>query len=211
ISRVLAPDATLGIIVSNRFMTTRSGQSIRDTLRELYDLLHVWDLGDTKLFDAAVLPAVILARVRHSQEQATRFTSIYQTTTEPSGTVRTPIAALDRNGVVATDDGRRFDVVQGSLDTSGVWRIATTERDEWLARVQSRTFARFGDLGKIRVGVKTTADSIFIRDDWDALAAEMQPEVLRPLTTRRIARRYRALDTDATQILYTHESVDGRR
>jgi methylase of polypeptide subunit release factors len=211
IGRVLAPDATLGIIVSNRFMTTRSGQSIRDTLRELYDLLHVWDLGDTKLFDAAVLPAVLLAKVRNSQERATRFTSIYQTTKEPSGSAPTPIAALDCNGIVATDDGRRFDVVQGSLDTSGVWRIATTERDEWLARVQSRTVARFGDLGKIRVGVKTTADSIFIRDDWDALAADMRPEVLRPLTTRRIARRYRALDSDATQILYTHESLDGRR
>jgi adenine-specific DNA-methyltransferase len=211
ISRVLAPDGTLGIIVSNRFMTTRSGQAVRRALRDLYDLLHVWDLGDTKLFDAAVLPAVLLARARDSQQQTTRFTSIYETTKEPCGTVQTPIAALDRNGIVATDDGRRFDVVQGSLDTSGVWRIATAARDEWLARVRSRTFARFGELGKIRVGVKTTADSVFIRDDWDALAADMQPEVLRPLTTRRLARRYRALDSDATRILYTHESLDGRR
>jgi adenine-specific DNA-methyltransferase len=212
ISRVLAPNGTLGIIVSNRFMTTRSGQSLRKTLCELYDLLHVWDLGDTKLFDAAVLPAVLLARTASAAEPSTRFTSIYETTKTPSANAFTALEALDRHGVVATDDGRRFDVVQGSLDTGGVWRVASAEKNEWLSRVQSRTFARFGDLGRIRVGVKTTADSVFIRDDWQQLAESLQPEVLRPLTTHRLARRYRALDrVAAQQILYTHESRDGRR
>jgi len=212
ISRVLAPDATLGIIVSNRFMTTRSGHSVRKTLRELYDLLHVWDLGDTKLFDAAVLPAVLLARTASAAQPTTRFTSIYETTKASATHARTAIDALDRHGVVATHDGRRFDVVQGLLDTSGVWRMATAEKDEWLSLVQSRTFARFGDLGRIRVGVKTTADSIFIRDDWHQLAEQLQPEVLRPLTTHHLARRYRALDrVEAPQILYTHESRAGQR
>lgn len=211
ISRVLAPGATLGIIVSNRFMTTRSGQSVRETLHERYNLIHVWDLGDTKLFDAAVLPAVLLAKTKSAPDQGTRFTSIYQTTKESSQAARSPIEALDLNGVVTTGDGRRFDVVHGSLDSTGVWRMATAEKDGWLALVRSRTFARFGDLGKIRVGVKTTADDIFIRDDWSELAQDMQPEVLRPLTTRNLARRFRALDSDATQILYTHESRNGRR
>jgi adenine-specific DNA-methyltransferase len=211
ISRVLAPNATLGIIVSNRFMTTRSGQSVRKALRELYDLIHVWDLGDTKLFDAAVLPAVLLAKTKSAPDHSTRFTSIYETTKESSQAARSPIEALDLDGVVTTGDGRRFDVVHGSLDSTGVWRMSTAEKDQWLALVRSRTFARFGDLGKIRVGVKTTADGIFIRDDWNELAPDMQPEVLRPLTTHNLARRYRALDSDATQILYTHESRGGRR
>ena len=212
ISRVLAPDGTLGIIVSNRFMSTRSGQSVRKALPELYDLLHVWDLGDTRLFDAAVLPAVLLARTANARDANTRFTSIYETTNTPAENAGSAIEALDRHGVVATDDGRRFDVVQGSLDTSGVWRMATAQKDEWLALVQGRTVARFGDLGKIRVGVKTTADSIFIRDDWHALAEHMQPELLRPLTTHHLARRYRALErVGAKRILYTHESRAGRR
>ena len=159
ISRVLAPDGTLGIIVSNRFMTTRSGHSVRKALHELYDLLHVWDLGDTRLFDAAVLPAVLLARTANARDPSTRFTSIYETKKTPAENARTAIEALDRHGVVATDDGRRFDVVQGSLDPSGVWRMATVEKDEWLSLVRSRTFARFGDLGKIRVGVPTASSS----------------------------------------------------
>ena len=211
ISRVLAPGATLGIIVSNRFMSTRSGQSVRKALHELYNLIHVWDLGDTKLFDAAVLPAVLLAGTKDAADLGTRFTSIYETTKESSQAARSPIEALHLDGIVTTADGRRFDVVQGSLDTTGVWRMATAEKDEWLALVQSRTFARFGDLGKIRVGVKTTADKVFIRDDWSELARNILPEVLRPLTTHHLARRYRALADASTQILYTHESRDGRR
>ena len=112
ISRVLAPNATLGIIVSNRFMTTRSGQSVRKTLHELYDLIHVWDLGDTKLFDAAVLPAVLLARTQNVRDQSTRFTSIYETTKESSQAARSPIEALDLDGVVTTGARRRYEVGQ---------------------------------------------------------------------------------------------------
>ena len=51
---VLKPQGVAGIIVSNRFMTTRSGASVRQALLERFNIHHVWDLGDTKLFDAAV-------------------------------------------------------------------------------------------------------------------------------------------------------------
>jgi adenine-specific DNA-methyltransferase len=57
ISRVLADDGVAGVITSNRFMTTKSGQMVRRALLSNFDILHVWDLGDTKLFDAAVLPS----------------------------------------------------------------------------------------------------------------------------------------------------------
>ena len=47
------PEGILGIIVSNRFMTTRSGETVRTKIKELYEIEHIWDLGDTKLFEAA--------------------------------------------------------------------------------------------------------------------------------------------------------------
>lgn len=217
ISRVMDENGILGIIISNRFMTTRSGQAVRKALQDSYELLHVWDLGDTKLFDAAVLPAVILARNVADRKRGTppRFTSIYETTKPPCARAAYPIDALSHPGIVEIEDGRRFDVVDGVLDTNGqdcgVWRAATAEKDEWLTTVKDHTFARFGDIGKIRVGVKTTADNVFIRDDWNTLPQDMRPEVLRNLTTHHVARRYRALDKDARQILYTHLTVNGRR
>jgi SAM-dependent methyltransferase len=158
-AQVLRPGGTAGIIVSNRFMTTKGGASLRAALRTMFALGHIWDLGDTKLFDAAVLPAVILAEGRNGHELgAPGFTSIYETQNAATLEAPNPIAAISMTGMVALKDGRTFHVQHGTLDASGavddVWRIATAATDGWLATVASHTFKTFGDVGKIRVGVR---------------------------------------------------------
>jgi hypothetical protein len=197
-------------------MTTKSGAPVRRAIREQFDVRHVWDLGDTKLFDAAVLPAVLLVERRlGKQAGAAGFTSIYTTADEPLLRAPDAISALGLDGVVALDDGRRFAVRQGLLDAGeaidAVWRVATVAGDAWLATVEARTWRRFRDIGKVRVGVKTCADKVFIREDWAAMPSSLVPEILRPLITHHVARRFRALESaPARQILYPHESVGGR-
>lgn len=58
-AEALRPGGVLGVITSNRFLTTKAGVSTRRFLRSQFDLLEIVDLGDTKLFGAAVLPALI--------------------------------------------------------------------------------------------------------------------------------------------------------
>lgn len=219
IASVLKPGGIAGIIVSNRFMTTRAGVSTRLGIAEKFDILRIWDLGDTRVFEAAVLPAVLLLRRKGPENVRSerRFTSIYRIDTgakaEP---VDDPIDALRCNGFVRTNDGEALEVRHGSLefgsDPSGVWRLSTSRSDRWLATVLSNTYCTFADVGKVRVGVKTTADKIFIRTDWSVLGRDKLPELLRPLTTHHIARRYKALEEIPTrQILYPHEVSDGCR
>ena len=216
-SQVLKPQGIAGIIVSNRFMTTRSGAPVRQALFECFNLCHAWDLGDTKLFDAAVLPAVLLAEGKNGRKsKAPVFTSIYQTTDPATEVATHPIAALDAEGVIKIPDGRHFQVQHGMLNTSGtpegVWRIATSAADAWLATVEVHTWGTFRDIGKIRVGVKTCADKIFIRSDWQDMPAADQPELLKPVATHHIARRFKSLSPDRpSQILYPHDVVQGRR
>ncbi len=216
-SQVLKPQGVAGIIVSNRFMTTRSGASVRQALFERFNIRHAWDLGDTKLFDAAVLPAVLLAEGKNGHElKVPTFTSIYQTTKPATGTAKDPIAALDAEGVIEVADGRHFQVRHGTLNTSGtpqgVWRIATDAVDSWLATVDTNSWGTFGDIGKIRVGVKTCADKVFIRNDWQDMPAAERPELLKPLVTHHAARRFKSLSPDRpSQILYPHEMMQGRR
>ena len=216
-SQVLKCQGVAGIIVSNRFMTTRSGASVRQALLERFNIRHVWDLGDTKLFDAAVLPAVLLVEGKNGREVKTpAYTSIYQTTDPATETATDPISALYGNGVVQVTDGRHFHVQHGTLDTSGtlegVWRIATDAVDAWLATVQARSWGTFRDIGKVRVGVKTCADKVFIRSDWQDMPAADRPELLKPLTTHHVARRFKATPPDRpSRILYPHEVVEGRR
>jgi len=218
-AKVLAPNGAAGFIVSNRFMSIKGGSSLREKLRQVLALREVWDLGDTKLFDAAVLPAVIVANGRQSKENddaAVAFTSIYETQDQTDLRAASPILALSMEGVVAVDDGRRFLVKSGTLDSSGgadaVWRVATATGDAWMATVQRHTARTFGQIGKIRVGVKTCADKIFIRHDWEAATNGEMPELLRPLTTHHGAGRYRATTPKKVRhILYPHAVIDGQR
>ncbi len=217
IANVLCPHGVAGIIVSNRFMTTKAGASVRHAIRERFNLRHVWDLGDTKLFDAAVLPAVVVAEGRNGAAGGPpHFSSIYETQDEPREAAESVIGALSKTGVVGLPDGRRFRVQHGQLDEASaqneVWRITTDASDAWLAKVAAHTWGTFRDIGKIRVGVKTCADKVFIRDDWQTLPADERPELLRPLATHHISRRFRSDPSlGQRQILYPHECVQGQR
>jgi adenine-specific DNA-methyltransferase len=214
---VLKPGGIGGIIVSNRFMTTRSGSAVRQAIRQHFSVRQVWDLGDTKLFDAAVLPALLVVeRQGAGQSVPAGFTSIYSSKDKPEHKATDAIAALSYDGVVEIEDTRCFKVTRGTLDAGAavdaVWRMATIASDDWLATVEANTWKRFGDIGKIRVGVKTCADELFIRCDWDDMPASECPELLRPLTTHHCARRFRAAAAKKNRkILYPHETVDGTR
>lgn len=217
IAKVLRPHGVAGIIVSNRFMSTKAGATVRRVFQEQLHLRHVWDLGDTKFFDAAVLPAVLVAEgLNGSPRTEPTFTSIYETKDEATAEAPSVADAVKKHGVVKVPDGRRFRVQRGALDTSddieGVWRVATKENDAWLATVDRHSWGTFRQLGKVRVGVKTCADKVFIRRDWDKLPSEELPELLRPLTTHHIGRRFRAEQDDTSRkIVYPHECVGGKR
>lgn len=214
-AKALKPEGVAGIIVSNRFMTTKSGASLRSRMLERFTIRHIWDLGDTKLFDAAVLPCVLLVEGGGANgPDRPLFTSIYETKDAADDAAAGPVEALSREGVVEVRDGRRFRVRHGTLNNGGaadgVWRAATDEIDAWLAAVENRAWGVFGDIGKIRVGVKTCADKVFIRSDWSNLPGR-RPELLRPVATHHIGRRFKALASESPrEILYPHETAEGR-
>jgi adenine-specific DNA-methyltransferase len=224
ISQVLAENGVAGVITSNRFMTTRSGQAVRRAMLSRFRILHAWDLGDTKLFDSAVLPSVIVAfgttDKQHPQANGILYSSIYETNDAAGAVADDALAALSAadDTVIAIGDGRRFRVHHGLLDNGGdaegVWRVATKAGDQWLATVQQHTWDTFRRIGKIRVGVKSTADKVFIRHDWDELAGG-RPELLRNLITRKCGRRFKAgvpaRAQDIKQILYPHEATENGR
>ncbi len=218
ISAVLRPGGIAGVIVSNRFMSVKSGEATRSSIIRDFDILHVWDLGDTRIFEAAVLPAVLILRKKfHTASEVTRarFTAAYRVEGTPLGLLpgaKDTCDALTLDGLVRVDDGQVLSIRHGFLDlasASGTWCISTALSDGWLKRVASKTERTFGDVGKIRVGVKTTADSIFLPRTWDNLGSE-KPELLRPLTTHHVARRFRSLVVER-QILYPHVVENGIR
>ena len=72
-THALKENGIVGVITSNRFLFTKSGNSVRKFLFENYDILEVIDLGDTKLFDAAVLPAIFIGRKKKNTKNKFYF------------------------------------------------------------------------------------------------------------------------------------------
>jgi SAM-dependent methyltransferase len=217
-AKVLDPGGIAGVIVSNRFMTTKTGGCVRRSILENFHVAQVWDLGDTRLFQAAVLPSILIMKKRNGGKEKgpTRFTAIYSRAAgKANDTAANAVQALSKAGIVEMTGGGLFQVRHGVLEhggtAAGVWRLEDGKTRRWLSAVREHSFAAFKDLGRIRVGVKTCADRVFIRSDWDTFGESEKPELLFRLTTHHVARRYRPLGPGRYRILYPHASQDGRR
>lgn len=224
ISRVLSSSGVAGVITSNRFMTTKSGQDLRREMLRQFKLSSIWDLGDSKLFDAAVLPSIFIARKNSSDAEYplsnVSFSSIYEVKNDSTYNIDSIFEIFDFEDetIAEIPDGRKFKVKTGCLcnddSSEGVWRLATLDGDDWLSTVERNTWKLFYELGNIRVGVKSTADKIFIRSDWDSLPSG-RPELVQSLITSKCAQRFRAAkpvkEKDRKEILYPHVSTDTGR
>jgi len=225
-ARQLRPGGILGVITSNRFMTTRGGTATRAFLRTNFDLVEIVDLGDTKLFEAAVLPALIFGikrRYKHDARSQPRFVRIYEDSgkSDRSPTLVPSVLTCleERVSGVFRSNGTAYQVNSGRLaipsDDSRPWTLLTNEEAEWIESIDASTKCRLGDVAKVRVGIKTTADGVYVRRDWNELPKGIRPEPvhLLPILSQENAAKWQPQFPSDSQraVLYTHEVVDGTR
>jgi adenine-specific DNA-methyltransferase len=137
--------------------------------------------------------------------------------TPPVPAVTSVLAALgdgQTSGLIRAPTGQ-FRIERGFLSdrsAEAIWTLSTADSENWLKVVERHVGATFGEVGRVRVGIKTTADQVFIRDDWNSLPLDRQPEreLLRPLLRHFEATRWLA-DTPRQTVLYPHVVIDGRR
>ncbi len=277
VPRLLRPGGALGLLCANRFLTTKAGANLRALLRAELTPVELYDLGDTKLFTAAVLPAVTVA-VRGASGMPCRYVSAYEVADDgeadlvagvglagdtglPGIDLFTALAAAqDRSvlhdgrrivveaGVLATGDGvpqsgsrpaavhdgaPRGDTSIGTagevgrggetgpggeagrggevIDTATPWRMSRPAVDEWLRQVRAGTWRTFGEVARIRVGIKTTADRVFISDQWEQRDPRPEPELLFDLLTHHDLEPWRITRDRPTRVLYPYDVTCPRR
>ena len=219
----LNPGGAIGLLCSNKFLTNRAGRSMRQLLLAELEIDEIVDLGDTKLFEEAVLPVIISGSKvnpngsRYSHQTA--FRSVYEVQNSPRVNPEPVDSILDaltewRQGLV-NDGDRTFLIRNGTLDrdtgSDMPWNpIDNKDRTRIQALKRSNTI-ELGALSRIHVGVKTTADPIFIRSDWHSLPDDQQPEpmLLRPIITHRNIERW-TVHSDDRRVLYPHRDENGR-
>jgi len=149
---VLSPTAIAGVIVSNRFLTTKGAGAFREILFREYNIKHIWDFGDTKVFGAAVLPAVMILGLNNQIEsQQIPFSSIYEDSnnciSNATPVVENQIEALNFNGVVSSIAGINYRVKHGILSydsqPSNLWRLQDSDSEKWLNEVEKKHLVYF--------------------------------------------------------------------
>ena len=213
----------IGVITSNRYLSTKSGESVRKFLNENYEILEIVDLGDTKLFDAAVLPAIFIGRKKGHFESASntaKFIRVYEELNGYKGKLK-PVANI-YNILNTSDSGyfsvntKRYKKTDGVLicrTTKGYsWELFSDSESHWVNKIDNNAFCCVGDLFKVRVGIKTTADKVFISDQWDKLGKEKPEEsLLKDLISQENIGRWGTTEKATLQILYPHYNKEGKK
>lgn len=251
--RLLTPGGVLALLCANRFLTTKAGANIRAVLLAELTPVELYDLGDTKLFTAAVLPAVTIA-TRGGSGAVCRHVSAYEVSfSETLGSMELFDALTAESGSLVRHNGRTFAVEVGTLSTgtptgpaaqtaadsaarpSGggdtpdvsvdspahgrserggshtAWRMSRPSVDSWLARVGAGTWRSFGEVARIRVGIKTTADRVFISDRWAQVRPRPEAELLLELITHHDLAPWRIERAADTRVLYPYDTAAPRR
>lgn len=213
----------LGVITSNRYLSTKSGESIRKFLNENYEIIEIVDLGDTKLFDAAVLPAIFVGRKKAKVDQipnSAKFIKIYEELNGYKGELNPACNIYDilntsDSGYFSVDK-KRYKKTDGVLmcrTTKGyLWELLSDSESLWVNNIDNNASCLVGDLFKVRVGIKTTADKVFISDEWEKLGKEKPEEnLLKDLISQENIGRWGTTAKATLQILYPHFTKDGNK
>lgn len=219
IHSALKSGGVVGMLTSNRFLTIRSGADMRRLLRGEFELRQVFDLGDSRLFAAAVLPVVVTGIKRpvdFQRESRARFHRVSRVDTDSELGDREFLDAVADSrciGKVRTQSGA-FLIERGGLVSErqdSVWRLSNPVTKHWLDCVRKRQVREFNDLAEIKVGIKTTADAVFISDQWKAMgSASPEETLLRPLVTHHDAQRWSIRSTQK-KVLYPYDLNASKR
>lgn len=222
---LLKENGRLGFIVSNKILSTSGTKKLRSFLSFHFAIEEIVDLSDTKVFDAAVLPLIFIAirsKERHNRFAYTSITESHKKTDTAQQTTDLLELLKESEIPLETDtrvDGRIFKVQRFyALPPSGkggVWTFHNERENALLSKLKERSACTIGDVcKKISVGLKTTADSVFIKPMTESFVKEagFEKEIIFPLIESHNVNRWSCswnVQTDLN-VLYPHVERNGK-
>jgi len=171
---LLKENGRFGFIVSNKVLSTAGAKGLRRFLLARFNIEEIVDLSDTKLFAAAVLPMILIASRPGKNCNRIAYSSVTESHDVTANALPTDdvLHLLDNseipfeaNVLVAKRVFRlqRFYVDATSLRTK-VWTFHNERQNRILSKIHQNSVCTLRDITKkISVGLKTTADDIFIK------------------------------------------------
>ena len=219
-TQALKSGGILGVITSNRYISNKSGADIREFLRRNYDILSVVDLGDTKLFNAAVLPAIFIGRKKTDPTQSTKNCHCLQVyKTEPITPCKFAESIYDvltcqEPGIYCVGDNC-YELKEGKIhfpdDIKGCWEFTDDADQEWINTIRNSTAFYVGDKFKVKVGIKSCADNVFLNGNWDAEDSIPEDVLMRKMISQDNIVRWRCDIDSCAKVLYPHYEHEGKK
>ncbi len=92
------------------------------------------------------------------------------------------------------------------------WTMLSDEESEWISKIEHNSHCTVSDIFKVRVGIKTTADKIFISDKWESLnSIKPEDELLKDLISQENIEPWNFCDEKKLKVLYPHFAQNGKK
>ena len=214
----------LCLITSNKFLTANYGIGIRDYLSETGCVRKIVDLFDTKFFGAAVLPAITLCANTEDMDNQVEYIGVKTSDKDAVSSCDNTIELFEfiENKMTSNKAYIRFGdkVLEISRSVVAIpkggktWNFSSVDENDIKSFMETKAMCRLSDLMEICVGIKTTADTVFVKPMTSDFIEEksFEKDVIFPLIQSFDVERWKITWGESKRdryILYPHRESAG--
>jgi hypothetical protein len=228
----LKEGGSLGFITSNKFLTTQYGKGIRNYLYKESGINVLIDFTDTDVFDVTVLPC-ILAATKGKDNSPFGYGLVKQSTSSKdsidcddllnlidshsqAGESVEGIYKIQMNGHSETVKLRCFETSLPD-DEEATWTFIPEKEQRLIDKIESEKTSSLGEISeKISVGVKTTANNVFVDPITDSTISEknIERELVHPAISGKNVSRWTINwspedSNKPSYLMYPHKAENG--
>lgn len=225
--RLLNENGRMCLITSNKYLTANYGVGIREYLSRTGHVRKLVDLYDTKFFGAAVLPAIIMCENSEVKNYDVDYIGIKTTEQESQyhflnadelfEYVENEMRCGKKYILYGSDDKKVFEVSRSKvkIPTGGkTWNFSTNDENTIKTKMDEQKMCSLVDIFDVCVGIKTTADTVFVKPMTEKFVIEhgFEDTVVYPLIQSFNVNKWNISWGESTKdryILYPHREIDG--
>lgn len=177
--KLLKDNGTISLITSNKYFTANYGKGIRSFIKENLDVEFIFDLNDTKFFEASVLPAIIQGKKNTNiQDDEFEYFSIKENNNidisfEEQNIFEVILELL--NSKEEMKDNFKIDIngkvvniefiasIEKICNKKDQWNFGSKQYNDIKKFIESQEVDLLENIADVCVGVKTTADTVFVK------------------------------------------------
>ena len=225
--KLLNANGKMCLITSNKYLTANYGVGIREFLSKTGHVRKLVDLYDTKFFGAAVLPAIIMCENSELKNYDVDYVGIKTTEQEPQyhcldakelfQYIENEMDCSKSCVLYGSEEMKVFEVSRSKVKIpldGKTWNFSTSAENTIKIKMDEKKLCSLIDIFDVCVGIKTTADTVFVKPMTERFIKEQRFEdnVVYPLIQSFNVNKWNISWGESPKdryILYPHRELEG--